>query len=293
MSPNDLPSMSIVLPLLNGAALLEDQLSAIAVQEYAGSWELIVADNGSTDDGPAIVRSWEGRIPGLRIVDAAAVRGVSFARNTGARAARGDVVVLCDADDVVQPGWLSAMAAASCRYDLVGGQLDETLLNEEWLSRVRPFTQYGQLPLGLGFMRFSCGANFAARTSIIEQLGGWDESFRGGGDDIDFCWRAQRAGFSIGFAPDAVVAYRHRPSVTALGKQFHNYGMMETLLYKRYRAFGLRRSSVREGVLNWCWIAWNIRDRWGTIEQRGVWHRKSGHRSGRLRGSLKFRTVFL
>jgi glycosyltransferase involved in cell wall biosynthesis len=286
--------MSIVLPLLNGAGTLEAQLSAIAAQDYGGPWELVIADNGSTDDGPAIAESWTDRIPKLRIVDASAVRGVSFARNTGARAAGGDVIVLCDADDVVQPGWLRAMAEASCRYDMVGGRLDETLLNEAWVSRVRPFTQDSQLPIGLRYLPFSAGANFATRASIVEELGGWSESFRGGGDDIDFCWRAQRAGYSIGFAPDAVVAYRHRPSVAALGKQFHNYGMMETLLFKLHRAFGVHRSSVREGVLNWCWIVWHVRDRWGgTIEQRGVWYRKAGHRSGRLRGSLRFRTVFL
>jgi glycosyltransferase involved in cell wall biosynthesis len=146
--------MSIVLPLFNGAETLGDQLSAIASQDYDGPWELIVADNGSTDEGPAIACGWKERIPGLRIVDASAVRGVSFARNTGARAACGEVIALCDADDVVQPGWLRAMAEASCRYDMVGGRLDETLLNEEWVARVRPFTQDRQLPIGLGYLPY-------------------------------------------------------------------------------------------------------------------------------------------
>lgn len=287
------PSLSVVIPLYNGASTLPAQLAALATQTYAGDWELIISDNGSSDDGPALVDSWRGRIPNISIVDSSGRRGVSHARNIGARRAVGDVVLLCDADDVVGPGWLAAMAAASFDFDLVGGRLDETSLNEPWVAGSRPFTQDSRLPIGLGFLPYSAGANFAVRREIFDELGGWGEEFRGGGDDIDFCWRAQLAGYNLGFAPDAVIQYRHRSTPSGLRGQFFHYGMMEVLLYKRYASLGLGRSSVRTGATDLAWVVWHVRDRRGTHEQQGRWHRKAGHRLGRLRGSVRFRTVFL
>lgn len=281
------------MPLLDGASTIGQQLEALAQMEYAGEWELVVADNGSTDEGPATALSWADRLPEVSVVDASAVRGVSHARNVGARAGRGDVIALCDADDVVHPGWLTAMGAAVQEYDMVGGRLEEVRLNEPWVREVRPFTQDSALSVGLAYLPYSAGANFAVRREVFDLLEGWNESLRGGGDDIDFCWRGIRAGFTLGFQPDAVISYRHRTEPAALGHQFRNYGRMEAYLYRLHRHHGMPRSSVRQGLRNWGWIARHVADRRGGLVEQGRWHRKFGHRSGRLRGSLRWRVLYL
>ncbi|HEY4573152.1 MAG TPA: glycosyltransferase family A protein, partial [Thermoanaerobaculia bacterium] len=101
--------LSVVIPCLNAAATLGVQLAALTRQSWPGGWEVIVADNGSTDGSREIVESYRGRLPGLALVDASDRRGQAHARNLGAAAATGDALLFCDADDEVAPGWMEAL----------------------------------------------------------------------------------------------------------------------------------------------------------------------------------------
>ena len=124
------PSLvSVVMPARNARPTLEAQLEALRAQDYAGPWELVVADNGSTDGTAGLTRRWAGTLP-VRVVDAASSRGASFARNRGWRSARGDLIAFCDADDVVDSRWLSRLAKAAEEADLVGGPYEFGRLND-------------------------------------------------------------------------------------------------------------------------------------------------------------------
>src|SRR5204862_5354000 len=107
-----------------------DQLSALSRQDYTGAGELVVADNGSNDGSHAIVANWSTRLRNLRVVDASQRRGCAAADNIGAAAARGSALVFCDQDDVVQPGWLAAMAEALHSHDLVAGRNEFGMLDD-------------------------------------------------------------------------------------------------------------------------------------------------------------------
>ena len=80
-----------------------------------------MVDNGSTDDSAKVAAAWSDRIPGLRVLDASSVKGSAAARNLAASQATGDKLAFCDHDDVVQPGWVAAMAGALDAHDLVAG----------------------------------------------------------------------------------------------------------------------------------------------------------------------------
>src|SRR5204863_103977 len=84
----------------------------LSAQTYSGRWELIVSDNGSTDRTQDIVRSWEGRLPYIRIVDSSDGRGVAHARNVAA-AVGGDLIAFCDADDIVSRQWLEELVPSA------------------------------------------------------------------------------------------------------------------------------------------------------------------------------------
>src|SRR4051794_8949553 len=113
--------VSVVVPVRDGCSVLGDQLDAIGRQEYLGEWELVVADNGSSDSSASIARTWIAQNGIGRLVDASGRRGPGYARNAGARAARGDFLAFCDADDAVATGWLRALVAAGEAADLVTG----------------------------------------------------------------------------------------------------------------------------------------------------------------------------
>ncbi|WFR71785.1 glycosyltransferase family A protein [Prescottella defluvii] len=129
--------VSVVLPALNATPVIDVQLAALAGQDYPGEFEVIVADNGSTD---GLARHLSGHPLAerlrLRRVDAGAAPGAAHARNVGVDAARGDFIVFCDADDQAHPQWLRRLVARAADFDAVSGPVETTTLNSartaEW-----------------------------------------------------------------------------------------------------------------------------------------------------------------
>ena len=205
------PRISVVIPVLDAAEWLGHQLAALAAQDVPVPWEVLVADNGSTDETVDVALSWRKDLP-LRVVDASERRGINHARNRGSAEARGELLLYCDGDDVVHPGWLAAYWRARDAWDLAGGLVETATLNDDRaLALTRQESVRGLSTFG--WMQTFMGCNFAVHRAVHEDIDGFDENFVGGCDDIDFAFRAQLAGHRLGFVPDAVVAYRLRDSL--------------------------------------------------------------------------------
>jgi glycosyltransferase involved in cell wall biosynthesis len=99
-------SLSVVIPAYNAAGTLAHQLEALAAQRCDQDWEVLLVDNGSTAGTADLARRYARRFQAFRIIAAGPERGHSSPRNARARAARGELFVYCDADDVV-PGLAS------------------------------------------------------------------------------------------------------------------------------------------------------------------------------------------
>lgn len=218
--------VSVVIPCRNGEYTLGAQLDALSAQTYRGRYEVIVADNGSTDGSRSVA---EAR--GVRVVDASGCRGTNRARNVGAAAASGDLLLNCDADDVVFPTWIEAMVEALASFDLVGGALELEQLNRHRAPRGKHRTQE---PV-FGLYPAATGANFGIHIGVLRALGGWDETFQGGPDEVELCWRAQIAGYTFGYAPRAVVHYRLRETTRELARQIYRNASFLPLLFRRFR----------------------------------------------------------
>lgn len=284
--------ISVILPAYNAADTLPRQLEALASQSYRGPWELLVVDNRSTDPTGEVARRWADRFPSFRVVEAEERQGINYARNAGAGAARGDLLLFCDADDVAAPGWLEAMARAAPGCDLVGGRLDEAALNDPLTHAWRPTMPDHDLPRALGFLPYAVGANCGVRAEVLRELGGFDERYARGAADIEFFWRAQLASYRLCYVPDAVIRYQHRQGLGPLWRQFYRYGRAEPQLFAAFRRAGVRRSGLAEALLNWAWIVWHLPDLLRSPTRRGIWVRKAAYRAGRLAGSLRFRVLF-
>ena len=288
--PRSAPSLvSVVVPVLNEAADLEDQLAALAAQTYRGPWELIICDNGSTDGSPELARSWLPQLPNLRVVQAWERTGLNHARNVGVCHARGDFVAFCDGDDAVDPGWLDALVAAASDADIVGGWLDHARLNPAATARHDPMDR---LPMKHEFLPGVPGGNCGVWRSVATELR-WDEAFTFGGSDIEFSWRAQLAGYRVAWAPDAVVAVREPTSTRAVARQWYKYGASGPQLFQVFRRAGMGRSSVGHAARVWAWLIVHVGDLWGPVHARWRWVRVASYRAGRVVGSLRARTLFL
>jgi glycosyltransferase involved in cell wall biosynthesis len=229
------PDVSVVIPARNAAATLAVQLDGLCGQDYPGRWEVVVADNASTDATAKLVDEWSARFSALRRVAVPKI-GVTSARNMGARAARGDVLLFCDADDAVAPKWMAEMVGALARFDVVGGALRYEPLSPSQVPR--PNLGAGiELPRLFG-MSYAISANLGCKRTVFEAIGGFDEEFAVGCDDVDFSWRARYAGFSLGFAPDAIVHYRLRAPLGAFARQQYGYARGDAHLYSKHVRLG-------------------------------------------------------
>lgn len=277
--------LSVVMPVYNSADTLALQLDALSGQTYQGPWELVLADNGSTDGSGALARLWEGRIPGLRVVDASERRGATAARNAGLAAAAGDFVAFCDADDVVTPGWVEHMVEAARDGDVIAGRLDDEALNppeRRWRGAHKD-----ELGVCMGFMPYAVSANLGAWATVFDALGGWSEDFPHGGDDVDFSWRAQLAGYRIQFASQAVVQYRYRNSVLGNARQARDYGRGDCLLYERFRSQGVRHRPLESLLSTLKWLVTRSPFLLMSRRRRGFWVGKLALLYGRLSAGMQ------
>jgi len=294
VSDPQLSSVSVVIPVLNAGDTLGEQLEALSKQDFQGEWEVVISDNGSTDGSRKVAEGWAAALPVLRIVDSSDREGVSHARNAGAGAARGELILVCDADDVVEPGWITAMARAAATADVLGGALDDASLNDPVLLAWRGHRPNGSLPTTVNdFLPYAIGANFGIRASVFRELGGWDETYRRGGDDVEFSWRAQLRGHRLAYVPDAVIRYRYRAGLPALARQFFHYGVAEPRLYRDFRRFGATRDTLEGIARRWRWLLRRLPLALRPPAVKGRWVGALAFHCGLVRGSLKYRTFYL
>ncbi len=246
------PQLSVVIPCYNAAATLARQLEAMARQTWPGTWELVFVDNGSTDDSRAIAERFLETIPNMRIIEAKEGQGTSYAVNRGVEAARGRLILLADADDQVDEGWMAAMAEALKTTELAAPRFDVEALNEPWV------TKFWVHPQSRGIMEFrnppylphAGGSGLGFTKELFVRVGGYDPSLVYL-HDTDFCWKAQRSGAKLAFVPDAVMHISYRSSVRAAFRQARNYGEYQALLYKRYRRLDMPPADLRSGFRDW------------------------------------------
>ena len=191
--------ISVIIPAYNSANTIGQQLDAIAAQQYEGKWEVIVSDNGSSDGTGRVVKEFQKTMPHLHLVSAYEKQGPAYARNVGAKAARGTAFIFCDADDQVMPGWLAAMANAVDKHNLVVGALEVKTLNPTNPSKSR-FGNNGMNDRLLNFWPYAITANCAISRKAFETAGGFSEEFQKD-MDVELSWRLRLLGFPVHEAP--------------------------------------------------------------------------------------------
>jgi cellulose synthase/poly-beta-1,6-N-acetylglucosamine synthase-like glycosyltransferase len=214
------PRVSVVVPFRgdeNGAAALRRALGRL---ELGIGDELLVADNSDQSvAGPPL-----GDL--ARVLRATVERSSYHARNVGARAARGDWLLFCDADCVPQPDLLNAYFRRPIpdRCALLGGQISGDPSQGGLLPRYARARNYLSQTEGLHGKAgvAAASANLLVRRTAFEAAGGFAEGIRSGGD-VDLCWRLREAGWTLEYRPEAGVVHRHRESLRGFLDQVARY----------------------------------------------------------------------
>jgi glycosyltransferase involved in cell wall biosynthesis len=290
--PDDrpIPTVSVIIAAYQAAMTLGEQLDALAAQCCDEPFEIIVADNRSTDGTAELVRQRQRCIPQLRLIDASGRQGAPYARNLAGWHARGRLLLFTDADDVVAPGWIAALTAALRDSEVVAGALDHDALNLGSNERFMPRIFTDRLPVPYGFLPYAPGNNLGVTAEAFREVGGYAEGSPAGWD-IDIAWRLQLSGRPLRFVPEARVAYRYRTNERDHLRQMITYGAAEPWLYRRFRLYGMRRRSARE-VLGSARYLVQLLVAPRTPANRAALNRLVGYSVGRLQGSVRHRVLY-
>jgi GT2 family glycosyltransferase len=228
-SGGDWPRISVVVCSYNGTRTIRETLEHLSRVDYP-DFEVIVVDDGSTDDTAAIASEFDVRL--IRTENG----GLSRARNVGMLAATGEIISYLDDDAYPDPHHLYYLAEAfRCGCAAVGGPNLPPPGDHPVAQAV------AQAPGGPLHVLTSDtvaehipGCNFAVRRDWLIKIGGFDAGFRIAGDDVDACWRLQEAGGRIAFHHAALVWHHRRDSVRRYLKQQRGYGRAEALLERKW-----------------------------------------------------------
>ena len=226
------PKVSVVVASYNGGRTLKTCLDSLLKLNYP-DYEILLVDDGSTDSTPKIAANY----PTVRCLRHETNQGLSAARNTGIRAAAGEIIAFTDSDCRADEDWLYYLVSdlTHSNYAGIGGPNllppeDSSLATAVMASPGGPAhvmltdTQAEHIP----------GCNMAFYKWALVEINGFDPIYRRAGDDVDICWRLEQAGHKIGFSPSAFVWHYRRSTIGAYLKQQHGYGEAEALLVRKH-----------------------------------------------------------
>ncbi|HNK47781.1 MAG TPA: glycosyltransferase [Nitrospira sp.] len=210
---------SIIIPVWNNLALTTQCLTALAEVTQGVSYEVIVVDNHSTDDTPAFLAGLGGDV---KIITNNDNLGFAKACNQGAQAAKGEYLVFLNNDTIPQAGWLSALVEevkAHSEVAVVGSKLlyeDGTIqhagvaFSREFLM---PYHMYPGVPADAPFVsrrrELQCvtAACMLIRRQVFAQVGGFDEGYKNGFEDVDLCLKVGEKNWKIVYQPQSTVIH--------------------------------------------------------------------------------------
>jgi glucosyl-dolichyl phosphate glucuronosyltransferase len=212
--------VSVVVCTYNRSALLRSCLESLASQTAsADGFEVIVVDNNSTDDTRSVADSFAGALAELRVISEER-QGLSWARNRGWRAARGEYVAFLDDDARAPSRWIEVLAeiVAAHEPDVVGGPIHPfyTSPKPDWFKDEYEIRVH-QRDTGWMEKGFISGSNLIVRKALLEEIGGFDTELGMSagsiayGEDTELVKRARGRGKRIYYSLELVVLHHVPP----------------------------------------------------------------------------------
>ena len=253
---------SIVIPVFN--AVFFTRVCLMALEREAGGAEVIVVDNGSTDETPDVCRRWESAGPGRRYLRYHEQLGFARACNAGAEASRGEFVVFLNNDTFVLEGWLERLLepftedpkvmVTGSRLLYPSGHVQHAGVAFNHLGPHHVFVGLpGDTPIVLEQRDYQVvtGAALAIRRSEFERLGGFDSAFHNSFEDVDLCLKVRRDGGRVVYVPTSVAYHFESMTEGRLGPtDMRNYDLFMERWGDRFEQDieALHREAAARGV---------------------------------------------
>jgi len=244
-----MPLVSVITPAWNAVDFLGETIDSVRAQTFH-DWELLVIDDGSTDETAALVRRYAAEDPRIRLLQQRN-RGPSAARNFGMRSAAGQFFAFLDSDDRWHPRYLQA------QLDVFTLHPDAGLVTGNGWFDGGPFDGQPTRPVGAGHPELPLPTLIAQECSVFimtvfrrivfDTIGGFDEQ-QWTSEDYDFWLRAAMAGFKFRRNPEPLGWYRVRGNSLSRNRQRMLKGMLHTFSKARERCDGEPRRLIDQQI---------------------------------------------
>lgn len=227
---------SIIIISYNSAGHIGPCLEAVARLEPQGAYEVVVLDNGSTDNSVELVRD---RFPDVQVVAESENWGFAGGVNRAVAQAQGEYILLMNPDALASPDWAAEILVALRESGgVVGSKVLEpdgsvqslgTTLNKAALLTSHNTEENGDALIDV---HAAHGAAMGFPKALWQQLGGFDEGFFPAyWEEVDFCERARQAGRRVVVTPRAVVVHAEASSTGKYSGEFYGYYLRNRLRY--------------------------------------------------------------
>ena len=240
MSVSEVARVSIIIPTFNGGWRIGNCLDALLQQSAAPEIEILVVNDGSTDDTAAVVQIY----PRVKLINQANA-GPASARNRGASEATGQIVLFTDDDCVPLAGWLHSMLEPFHDSQVVGAKGIYRTRQKQLVARfvqVEYEDRY-HLMAKLPDIDFIDTYSAAFRRDRFLEIGGYDTSFPVAcAEDVEMSYRMSARGWKMKFVPSAIVYHTHPATLSNYLKKKYKFAFWRILAVRKNPSKGVKDS---------------------------------------------------
>lgn len=225
---NKYKKISIIIPVYNGKNYIKKLLDLLLDLDYPKhDYEIIVVDNNSSDQTKEFVKQYP-----VRMLEENNIQSSYAARNKGIKNAQYDILAFIDADCFASKEWLKEgiKPIANGEADLVGGKVEFYFSKEKTASELYDSITNMQIENNIRERNVAKTVNLFAKKEIFNKIGLFPDYVKSGGD-VQWTYKATRNGFSLVYAPKAIVMHPARSLKSLIKKQYRvGKGMMHILI---------------------------------------------------------------
>ncbi len=220
---------SIIIPTFNRRDILNVLMAYLVKQTVPlREWELVIVDDGSTDDTLPMLQGWQTRYPDLRLLyHWQQNQGPGKARNEGIRLAGAEIVCVLDSDAMPAPDWLEEILKG---YDNpllagVGGRI-HTHQSRGIINEYNLYKKFNEVPGGFGGseITFLMTGSMSHRRDVLLAVGGFNQNYPHFGDDNELGERVRLLGYHYAYNPKSEADHHHRDTFESLLRRFYWLG---------------------------------------------------------------------
>lgn len=197
---DNLPTVTVIIPVYNAERFLESALNSVISQTYSSKLQVVVVDDGSTDNSSTIAKNF----PGVHYLHQSN-KGVSASRNAGLEIVKGDFIAFLDADDIWKPEKIEVQVSFMMENPELGisGTYAENFLEPgtdtpKWFKKDTDWMMVKD---------YIIPSTMMVERSVFNKIGGFDINLRSG-EDTDWLWRAKESGIKSDIIEKVLVRRR-------------------------------------------------------------------------------------